>query len=31
MLFARSDDPEARAEVTSVLLALLEGFAEPAV
>jgi len=29
MLFARSDDPEARAEVTAVLLALLEGFAQP--
>jgi AcrR family transcriptional regulator len=27
MLFARSEDPEARAEVTAVLLALLEGFA----
>lgn len=27
MLIARSEDPEARAEVTAVLLALLEGFA----
>lgn len=30
MLLARSEDPEARAEVTAVLLALIEGFAEPA-
>lgn len=30
MLIARSEDPEERAEVTAVLLALLESFAEPA-
>ncbi len=29
MLIARSEDPEERAEVTAVLLALLESFAEP--
>jgi AcrR family transcriptional regulator len=30
MLIARSEDPEERAEVTAVLLALLESFADPA-